>query len=74
MTCQTCAMGVFDGAKTEQEAALVLLRRNEEGWPHSLLRLAVDGGQKRFLAHPFVQALVDEAWRGSKFVRGSNRV
>ena len=36
-----------------------------DSWPQSVLRLAVDGGLKQFVAHSYVQALVDEAWRGA---------
>lgn len=38
----------------------MLLRRSTEGWPNSILRLAVDGANKQFVAHRHVQSLVNE--------------
>ena len=65
MRFERWATEILEHCGDENEAARVLLRPSAEGWPNSILRLAVDGDNKLFVSNRYVQSLVNEAWRGN---------
>ena len=43
---------------------MIVLMRRSENWPHTVLRVAMDGENKTFIGQRYVQMLVDDKWRG----------
>ena len=60
------ACDVLDKCHSRQDAMLVLMRPSDH-WPGTILRVAIDGQNKNFVGHKFVQMIVDECWRGNTF-------
>ena len=58
------ACEILDRCKDKQAANYVLRRPSQHGWPHTILRVAMDTGAKDVVGHRHVQALVDASWRG----------
>ena len=60
------ACNVLDKCSSREDAMLVLMRPSQH-WPDTILRVAIDGENKNFVGHRFVQMIVDECWRGNSF-------
>ena len=60
------ACSVLDKCRARDDAMLVLMRPSTH-WPDTILRLAIDGENKNFVGHRYVQMIVDECWRGNSF-------
>ena len=58
------ACSVLDRCNDKNDASYVLRRPSQHGWPHTILRVAVDTEAKQVVGHRHVQALVDDSWRG----------
>eukprot|EP00966_Prymnesium_polylepis_P288382 6661217-Prymnesium_polylepis.1 len=61
---ETWACEVMDKCQSQTDARIALMRRSPV-WPGTVLRVAIDGENKKFVGNHFVQALVDEWWRGN---------
>ncbi|KAL1527371.1 hypothetical protein AB1Y20_016041 [Prymnesium parvum] len=52
--------------RSDDDAMAVLLRPHKH-WPHTILRVAMSGGNKAFVGQSYVQRLVDQQWQGKTF-------
>jgi ADP-ribose pyrophosphatase len=66
MQFEQWACAVLDKCHSLEDAMLVLMRPHQH-WPDTILRLAIDGENKNFVGHRYVQMIVDECWRGNSF-------
>mmetsp|Transcript_9943 Transcript_9943/g.28938 ORF Transcript_9943/g.28938 Transcript_9943/m.28938 type:complete len:1510 (+) Transcript_9943:1910-6439(+) len=63
---QGWAVSVLDKCPNQNQATIVLMRPSLI-WPGTILQVAMDGENKSFVGHKYVQTLIDEYWRGNLY-------